>query len=143
LKSSSSKPTKSPVSGFTRTRTDHQSELAEDYVELIDELIEEKGEARAVDIAHELGVSHVTVSKSIGRMIDVGLVQSEPYRSIFLTDAGRKLAQACRRRHRIVRTFLIDLGVSEQVASIDAEGIEHHVSKTTLEAMERFSGMGR
>jgi len=139
LNSSRLKPSKSPVSGFKRTRVDHRSELAEDYVELIDELIKERGEARAVDIASRLGVSHVTVSKSIGRLNEVGLVQSEPYRSIFLTEEGRKLAQSCRKRHRIVREFLIDLGVPEQVASIDAEGIEHHVSRITLEVMAYFS----
>ena len=69
---------------FSRTRADHSRELAEDYVELIDELITEKGEARAVDLADRLGVSHVTVSRTVRRLMRDGYVSAEPYRSIFL-----------------------------------------------------------
>ncbi|HPK02982.1 MAG TPA: MarR family transcriptional regulator, partial [Candidatus Sumerlaeota bacterium] len=83
-------------SGFIHTRTRKQSELMEDYVELIDDLIIEKGEARAVDVARCLGVSHVTVSKTIGRLKEAGLVRAQPYRSIFLTESGREMAQASR-----------------------------------------------
>lgn len=123
---------------FERTRSDHQTELMEDYVELIDELIRDKGEARAVDIAKRLGVSHVTVSRTIGRLRDAGLVTAKPYRAIFLTEAGRAIAERSRRRHHIVINFLLKLGVPESVAVVDAEGIEHHVSETTLKAMQSF-----
>ncbi|HTP24549.1 MAG TPA: iron dependent repressor, metal binding and dimerization domain protein, partial [Anaeromyxobacteraceae bacterium] len=61
-----------------------------------------------------------------------------PYRSIFLTDMGRRLAEESRRRHQIVAAFLRTLGVPEEVAEIDAEGIEHHVSPQTLAALERY-----
>ena len=124
---------------FARTRQDHSRENAEDYVELIDALIRETGEARAVDLAERLGVTHVTVSKTIQRLQREGLVTSQPYRSIFLTDEGQKIAQASRARHTLVLEFLRALGVSEQTAEADAEGIEHHVSKETLEAMRRFT----
>ena len=123
---------------FSRTRADHSRELAEDYVELIDELITEKGEARAVDLADRLGVSHVTVSRTVRRLMRDGYVSAEPYRSIFLTDEGKALAAASRERHDQVVAFLIALGVPHEVAESDAEGIEHHVSQQTLAAMRRF-----
>lgn len=123
--------------GFATVRQAHESEMAEDYVELIAELIETRGEARPVDIAERLGVKPPTVTKNISRLKVVGLVRRERYRSIFLTDAGQELAETCRRRHRIVVAFLRSLGIDEGTAERDAEGIEHHVSETTLEAFER------
>jgi DtxR family transcriptional regulator, manganese transport regulator len=123
---------------FQRTREDHSRENAEDYVELIDSLIAETGEARAVDLAERLGVSHVTVSKTIQRLQREGYVTTQPYRSIFLTDKGREVAAASRERHDLVLRFLLALGVPADVAETDSEGIEHHVSKATLDAMRRF-----
>jgi DtxR family manganese transport transcriptional regulator len=129
----------STTNGYVRTRRDHRMELAEDYVELIDDLIRERGEARAVDVAGRLGVSHVTVSRTIRRLREAGWVISKPYRSIFLTDAGRQMARHSRERHRQVLDFLLALGVPRNVAVVDAEGLEHHVSETTLEHMRRFT----
>ena len=123
---------------FQRVRADHQSEIAEDYVELIAELIEERGEARGTDIAQRLGVSTATVVKTLKRLQDEKLVSQEPYRAVFLTDSGRKLADEGRKRHEIVEKFLLAIGVAPETARIDAEGIEHHVSAETLAAMEAF-----
>ncbi len=122
---------------FKRVRYAHQTEMAEDYVELIAELIDRKGEARLVDLAECLGVSKPTVNGAIQRLQRGGLVSSEPYRSIFLTDKGRGLAMVARERHRIVREFLVALGVDSETADADAEGIEHHVSEATLAAFRR------
>jgi DtxR family manganese transport transcriptional regulator len=124
--------------GFGRTRSDHRNEIAEDYVELIADLIDATGEARAVDLANRLGVTSATVNNTVTRLQREGLVRTEPYRSIFLTADGRALAEHCRRRHRIVYHFLRMLGVSEEVARADTEGIEHHVSDETLEALDRL-----
>jgi DtxR family manganese transport transcriptional regulator len=55
-----------------------------------------------------------------------------------LTDDGEVLAETCRKRHRIVVSFLIALGIPQDIAEHDAEGIEHHVSEETLEAFARF-----
>jgi DtxR family manganese transport transcriptional regulator len=123
---------------FQRTREDHSRERAEDYVEMIDGLIREQGEARAVDIAQRLGVSHVTVAKTVQRLQREGLVSAQPYRSIFLTPEGAALAASSRARHDLVLKFLLAIGVSEEVANADAEGIEHHVSEETLRAMRGF-----
>jgi DtxR family manganese transport transcriptional regulator len=123
---------------FARTRKDHAQELSEDYVELIDDLILQHGEARTVDIAERLGVSHVTVNKTVARLKRDGLIIKRPYRSVFLTDEGQALAEACRLRHEIVYNFLRAIGVPREQAQIDSEGIEHHISEKTLRAMERF-----
>ena len=121
-----------------RTRKAHAAEIAEDYVEAIADLIDSAGEARVVDLARCLGVSHVTVVRTIARLQRDKLVTARPYRSIFLTDDGRKLAERVRRRHQIVIEFLRALGIGERAACADAEGIEHHVSAETLAAFERF-----
>ncbi len=128
---------KQQASWFERVRQAHQNENAEDYVELIADLIDVNGEARVVDLAKRFGISHATVNKTIARLKKEGLVISEPYRAIFLTDKGRELAASCKERHIIVLEFLKSIGVSEEIAEMDAEGIEHHVSKETLKAFKK------
>lgn len=127
------------AAGFDRMRQARQTEIAEDYVELIADLIAEQGEARAVDLAERFGVSHATVNKTLARLQREGLVQTRPYRSIFLTDAGAEVAERSRRRHEIVLSFLHAIGVPVEAAAIDAEGIEHHVSEETLAVFERIA----
>lgn len=121
-----------------RIRKDHKAEIAEDYVEIISQLIRAHGEARTVDIAKRLGVSHVTVTKTVSRLQDAGLVRSEPYRSIFLTSNGENLAKKSEERHRLIVAFLRKIGVDAADAETDAEGIEHHVSEATISAIRRF-----
>jgi DtxR family transcriptional regulator, manganese transport regulator len=123
---------------FRRVREAHQTELAEDYVELIADLIEGNGEARVVDLAGQLGVSSATVNNAIQRLQRDGFVTSKPYRAIFLTERGQELAVAVRERHRLVVAFLVALGVAPETAEADAEGIEHHVSEETLAAFRGF-----
>jgi DtxR family manganese transport transcriptional regulator len=121
-----------------RTRAAHATEIAEDYVETIADLIDLHGEARVVDIARCLGVSHVTVIRTIARLQREDLVTARPYRAIFLTETGRELALRARRRHQVVVQFLESIGVKPEVARTDAEGLEHHISHETLAALERF-----
>jgi DtxR family transcriptional regulator, manganese transport regulator len=120
-----------------RTRLEHAQETAQDYAEMVAELIETTGEARVIDLARRLGVTHVTVSRTLRRLRREGIVTFLPYRSIFLTAAGRRLAEEARHRHEVVVEFLQSLGVPAAVAHSDAEGIEHHVSRETLEAFEK------
>jgi DtxR family manganese transport transcriptional regulator len=127
------------VESFRQAREARRSELVEDYVELIADLIDDGGEARKVDIAARLGVAQPTVAKMVNRLEDGGYISQKPYRGVFLTDAGRKLAEECRQRHQIVEAFLRAIGVSEATARRDSEGIEHHVSTETLEAFARFT----
>lgn len=123
---------------FEYVRKAHQMETAEDYVELIADLIADKGEARVVDLAEGFGVSHATVNKIILRLNKEGYVTNRPYRSLFLTPEGERLAKACKERHDIVYRFLRALGVDDHTAQLDAEGVEHHVSEKTLKAFKSF-----
>ena len=108
------------AASFDRIRQAHQTEMAEDYVELISDLIAVNGEARAVDLAERFGVSHATVNKTLARLQRDGLVITRPYRSIFLTDEGEAMAVESRRRHGIVLQFLRAIGVSASTAESDA-----------------------
>ena len=128
---------------FDRIRRAHQSEVAEDYVEMISDLIAETGEARTVDLAARFGVTSPTVNAIIRRLQREDLVETRPYRSIFLTEAGKALAEASRERHRIVRDFLVTIGVPDAIAEEDAEGVEHHVSEQTLAVFAAITRRGR
>jgi len=130
----------SQADDLLHTRRQHANEIAEDYAEAIADLVAENGEARVVDLAKRLGVSHVTVGHAVTRLQKAGIVTSQPYRAIFLTDKGRALAAASKSRHEIVVAFLRSLGVPDRVAKIDAEGIEHHVSPDTLTAFKKAMG---
>ncbi|MGC6518274.1 MAG: manganese-binding transcriptional regulator MntR [Candidatus Puniceispirillaceae bacterium] len=122
---------------FERIRKAHLSEVMEDYVEMIADLIEETGEARAVDLAARFGVTSPTVNATIQRLKRDGLVDARPYRSIFLTKEGEKLANACKERHQIVHDFLVSIGVPSDIADADAEGMEHHISEFTLSLFKK------
>ena len=135
----SSPNTDNSAAKFDRIRRAHQSEVAEDYVEMIAELIEETGEARSVDLAARFGVTSPTVNAIIQRLQREDLVESRPYRSIFLTNAGRDLADSSRKRHKIVYDFLVSIGVPPEIAEEDAEGVEHHVSPKTLAVFEAIT----
>jgi len=128
---------------FDRIRRAHQSEVAEDYVEMISDLIEETGEARTVDLAARFGVTSPTVNAIVRRLQRENLVETRPYRSIFLTEAGKALAESSRARHQIVRDFLVTIGVPETIAEEDAEGVEHHVSEETLAVFAQITAAGK
>ncbi len=123
---------------FARVRRAHQKETIEDYVELLADLIDAEGEARLIDLSRRFGVAHATASKMLIRLKEEGYVENKPYRSIFLTEKGKKLARQCKERHEIVLNFLIRLGVDPVVAEYDAEGIEHHISEETLNIFKHF-----
>lgn len=126
------------TNAFAKVRADHASETAEDYVEAVADMVHRTGECRVRDLAHIMGVSHVTVTRIITRLQEEGLVETEPYRPVRLTAAGEKLAAHSRRRHEIVLNFLLTLGVPREDAERDTEGIEHHVGQATLDRMAAF-----
>lgn len=123
---------------FSQARTAQAQALLEDYTEMIDDLIREHGEARITDIARLMGVAHPTATKAVARLKREGLAVSRPYRGVFLTETGTQMAERVRWRHRVVVDLLVAVGVPPESAEIDAEGLEHHVSDTTLSAFERF-----
>ena len=122
-----------------RTRADHASEIAEDYCEAIAEFDVDGRGCRVKDLAQRFGVSHVTVVRTVKRLERDGLVRTEPYKPMRLTTRGRRLAASCRERHEIVYRFLRALGVDARIAAVDAEGIEHHVSPSTLDRFRDFT----
>ena len=124
---------------FKKVRDAHKSENTEDYLEIIADLLNVKGEARIVDIASKLDIAQATANKTIQRLQNQGYVKKEPYRSIFLTLKGQEVASISKKRHIIVLTFLKNLGLDAKTAEADAEGIEHHVSEKTLKKMEQFN----
>jgi len=124
---------------FKKVRDAHKTENTEDYLEIIADLLNTKGEARIVDIASKLDIAQATANKTIQRLQNQGFVKKKPYRSIFLTLKGQQVASISKKRHIIVLTFLKNLGLDNKTAEADAEGIEHHVSDKTLKKMEQFN----
>ena len=122
-----------------RTRRDHASETAEDYVEAVADILSKRGRCRITDLAKRFAVSHVTVNRIVQRLQKEGWLVTQPYQPIKLTPKGRRLAAKCRNRHEIVYRFLLAIGIDEVTAAIDAEGIEHHVSPTTLQRFQELS----
>lgn len=122
-----------------RTRNDHKSETAEDYVEAISVILASHNVCRLADLARHFAVSNVTAHRIVERLQHEGLVVTEPYQPISLTPEGRRLAIRCRERHEIVFRFLLSLGIDEKTAAIDAEGIEHHVSPKTLKRFRELT----
>lgn len=121
-----------------RTRDDHATEIAEDYVEAVAEIIANLGQCRVKDLAERFRVSHVTASRTVGRLQKTGLVITARHAPIELTVEGTELAKRCQHRHEIVYRFLLALRISPTTAAVDTEGIEHHVSEETLQRMEEF-----
>ena len=123
---------------FEKIRKDHQLETAQDYVVLIYQLINKKGFARVTDLAKILAVSNVTVSKTLRRLNKLGYVISKPYKNVSLSEEGKDLAESSIKKHQIIYRFLIHIGVPDDIAKIDTEGIEHHISASTLESMTKY-----
>jgi len=123
---------------FSRARAAQSGALHEDYVELIADLLATTGEARPTDVARRLGVSHATAIKTIARLKRDGLAMGLPYRGVFLTQEGHDLAERIKARHRLVVDILLALGVPQEAAEADAEGMEHFVSEPTRMAFLEF-----
>jgi Mn-dependent DtxR family transcriptional regulator len=107
----------------------------DDYLEQILHLIEDKGYARAVDISTKLGISQASVTNMLRKLDGEGLVKHEKYRGTVLTDDGRRIARAIVERHETLTRFLRLFGLEEETIYRDVEGMEHHVSRPTLEVI--------
>ena len=127
-----------PLNAFRATRKHHSEELAEDYTEIINDLISLKGSARIGEIAKHLGVSHVTAIRTIQRLQEQGYVITKPKSPVELTLKGKSLAKFSKYRHDLLIQLFIKLGIPKKVAEIDVEGAEHHISKKSLDHIEEF-----
>ena len=111
------------------------SQSAEDYLERIHELIEEKGYARVVDIASSLGLKQASVTSMVQKLDELGYVNYEKYRGLVLTEKGKAVATRIQRRHETLSRFFSLFGLDEQTQRQDIEGIEHHLSPATVDIL--------
>jgi len=111
------------------------SQSAEDYLERIHELIEEKGYARVVDIASSLKVKEASVTSMVQKLDEAGYLKYEKYRGLIMTDKGREVARKIRNRHETLSRFFSIFGVDAESQKQDIEGIEHHLSQDTVELL--------
>jgi Mn-dependent DtxR family transcriptional regulator len=113
---------------------------AEDYLEKIEQLISRKGYARVVDIAAELRISQASVTAMVQRLDAEGFVKYEKYRGMVLTSSGLEVARRIAHRHQLLTDFLRVIGVAdEKVIYDDVEGMEHHISPETFQAIETLT----
>ena len=119
------------------------SAAVEDYLERILELINSKGYARVVDIAAALKISQASVTNMVQRLDADGLLKYEKYRGLILTTAGKTLASKIAHRHQLLTDFLKLLGLDDRVIYHDVEGMEHHISSSTLRAIEALTAQLR
>jgi DtxR family transcriptional regulator, manganese transport regulator len=117
---------------------EQQTGRMEDYLEVIYELIRQKGYATAVDISESLSVSSPSVTKMLKRLDENKYLRYEKYRGISLTGEGIAVAENIRQKHGLLAEFLKMIGVDENIANVDAEGIEHHIHAETLKKLELF-----
>ncbi|NNE93788.1 MAG: transcriptional regulator MntR [Verrucomicrobiales bacterium] len=115
-----------------------ESTAVEDYLEIISHLIDEKGYARVADIAKGLEIAPPSVSAMVRRLDEKGLVKHEKYRGMTLTPEGEELARRIIKRHSILAEFLKLLGIDDETAYHDVEGMEHHISSQTLKGIEQI-----
>src|SRR5271165_3563077 len=111
------------------------SQSAEDYLERIHELIEEKGYARVVDIASTLKVKQASVTSMVQKLGEAGYLKYEKYRGLILTNKGREVARRIHGRHETLSRFFSLFGLDAETQRLDIEGIEHHLSTATLEVL--------
>jgi Mn-dependent DtxR family transcriptional regulator len=124
-------------------KKEDRTDRMEDYLEVIYELIEQKGYATTVDISNYLNVSSPSVTKMMQKLDETGYLKYERYRGIRLTKEGIMIAEGIRNRHGLLAEFFKMIGVKEESANKDAEGIEHHLHPETLKKLEEFINLLR
>jgi Mn-dependent DtxR family transcriptional regulator len=117
---------------------EQHTDRMEDYLEVIYELINKKGYATQTDIAESLNVSLPSVSKMLQRLDESKYLKYEKYRGVNLTEEGIEVAKNIHEKHTILSEFFKMIGVDEDVANIDAEGVEHHIHAQTLKKLREF-----
>lgn len=115
-----------------------RTDRMEDYLEVIYELVQQKGYATTVDISSYLNVSSPSVTKMMQKLDETGYLNYEKYRGIKLTNEGIRIARNIRNRHGLLAEFFMIIGVDEETANNDAEGIEHHLHPETMKKLEEF-----
>ena len=131
-----------PRSGYVHPMpaASRPSQSAEDYLERIHELIEEKGYARVVDIASSLNVRQASVTSMVQKLDEMGYLNYVKYRGLVLTDMGRDVATMIQQRHETLSRFFSLFGIDAETQRRDIEGIEHHLSPETVAVLSDLAG---
>ncbi|WP_419958869.1 transcriptional regulator MntR [Psychrobacillus sp. BM2] len=110
----------------------------EDYLEEIYLLIESKGYARVSDIAEAMSVNPSSVTKMVQRLDKEGYLVYEKYKPLILTTKGSNMGKRIVDLHELLESFLRIIGVNEENIYKDVEGIEHHMSKSSIIKIENL-----
>ena len=116
----------------------HLQESGEMYLETIHVLSKTKSAVRSLDVTEYMNFSKPSVSRAIGLLKNGGYVEVNAEGHLFLTDAGKEVAEKIYARHTLIRKFLVKLGVDEETATEDACRMEHGISDKSFEAMQRY-----
>lgn len=117
------------------------SKAVQDYLKIIYALSDERREVTTGQIAHRLGVAQPSATNMVKRLARRGLVRHTPYRAVELTAAGRRLARAVVRRHRLLELYLDKiLGVELEHVHAEAERLEHAVSNALEGRLDELLG---
>ena len=108
-----------------------RSQAVQDYAKAIYALELREGEAVSTNaLADRLGVTAASASGMVKRLDELGLVEHQPYRSVSLTENGRRVALEVMRHHRLLELYLVkSLGVPWDRVHQEAEVLEHVLSE--------------
>lgn len=115
------------------------NESAEDYLETILILSKKLPVVRAVDISNELQFKKSSVSVAMKKLRESNYITVTDAGFIYLTDSGKELAEMVYERHELISKWLINLGVSEEIAVEDACRMEHVISKESFDAIKKHA----
>lgn len=115
------------------------NESAENYLETIYRLAKELPVVRSVDIANELGYKKSSVSIAMKNLREKNHITVTDAGFIYLTDSGKEIAEMIYERHEVLSSWLVRLGVPEDIASEDACKLEHVLSAESYNALKEFA----
>jgi len=110
----------------------------EDYVELVYIIQNKKEKVHTSDIASAFNINPASVTEIFQKLSDEDYINYEKYTGVTLTEKGRKIAMNTKKKHDTLKSFLILLGVDEEIADEDACKIEHHVNPETMRKLRKF-----
>ena len=111
-------------------------ESAENYLETILMIKEERGVCRSIDIVHHMNFSKPSVSRAMSLLRENGYITMDKEGFIELTPSGAEIAATIYERHRVITAWLISMGVAPETAQADACRMEHAVSPETFEKLK-------
>ena len=114
------------------------TERTEDYLEAIYIIVELKGYARVKDISEVLGVGPSSVTEMFQKLSEDGYINYEKYGGATLTSKGKKIAKETKKKHEMLREFLLILGVDDKIADTDACKVEHVLNPESLDRLTKF-----